>query len=95
MPTPAEREQLWDRFFPQYAPRAQDLDIPYLAKQFNLAGGSIMNAAINACIVAAAEQKDVGMKHAIESVARELYKMGKQVNRVHFGDYYDWVAEMF
>jgi len=95
MPTPAEREQLWDRFFPQYAPRGEDLDIEYLARQFSLAGGSIMNAAINACIVAAAEDKSVGMKHAIESVARELYKMGKQVNRVHFGDYYDWVSEMF
>jgi len=35
------------------------------------------------------------MRHVIVAVAQELYKMGKQVNRVHFGDYYDWVAEMF
>ncbi len=95
MPTITEREQLWNRFFPQYAPRADDLDLHYMAKQFVLAGGSIMNAAINACIVAAAEEQPVGMKHAIEAVARELYKMGKQVNRVHFGEYYEWVADMF
>jgi SpoVK/Ycf46/Vps4 family AAA+-type ATPase len=95
MPTPTEREILWDRFFPEYAPRAADLDILYLAKQFHLAGGSIQNAAINACIVAASEKSDVNMRHAIVAVARELYKMGKQVNRVHFGDYFDWVAHMF
>jgi hypothetical protein len=35
------------------------------------------------------------MKHAIESIARELYKNGKQVNRVRFGDYFDQVAHMF
>jgi len=92
MPTPTEREQLWERFFPEYAPRDPDLDISYLAKQFHLAGGSILNAAISACIVAAAEHRSVNMRHAIESVARELYKMGKQVNRVHFGEYYDLVA---
>lgn len=95
MPTPAERELLWERFIPEYAPRGPDLDVPYLAEQFHLSGGSILNAAINGCIVAAAEKQPVGMRHCIESVAREMYKMGKQVNRVHFGEYYDWVAEMF
>jgi len=95
MPTEPERALLWDRFFPEYAPRDADLDVSYLAKQFHLAGGSIQNAALNACIVAAAERSSVHMRHAIEAVARELYKMGKQINRVHFGDYYDWVAHMF
>ncbi len=35
------------------------------------------------------------MKHCVFAVARELYKMGKQINRVHFGDYYDEVAHLF
>ena len=95
MPTPAEREKLWERSFPKHAPRAADLDIPYLARQFNLAGGSIINAAINACIVAAARNESIGMMHAVEAIAAELYKMGKQVNRVHFGEYYDHISHMF
>lgn len=95
IPTPAEREKLWARAFPTHAPRAKDLDIGYLARQFTLTGGPIINAAINACIVASARGEPVGMKHAIESIARELYKMGKQVNRVHFGEHYDDIAHLF
>jgi SpoVK/Ycf46/Vps4 family AAA+-type ATPase len=95
LPTSTEREKLWQRAIPEYAPRAPDLDIKYLADQFQLAGGSIINASINACIVAASRDEPVGMIHCVESIARELYKMGKQVNRVHFGEYYDAIAHIF
>jgi AAA+ superfamily predicted ATPase len=95
MPSPPERYQLWERAIPAGAPRASDLDVGYLSKNFVLAGGAIVNAAINACIMAAYKKQPVGMSHAIEAVARELYKNGKQVNRVHFGEYYDQVAHMF
>ena len=77
-----------------YAPRAPDLDIGYLAHQFNIAGGSIVNAAINACIIASSRRQDVGQLHAMEAIARELIKMGKQVNRVHFGDHYEFVKDL-
>jgi len=95
MPSPIEREALWNRAIPDGAPRDDDLDLSYMAKQFNLAGGSIINASINACVVAASEGKAVGMKHVIFAVARELYKMGKQINRVHFGEYYADVEHLF
>ena len=95
IPTPVERQKLWERAFPSHAPRDPNLDIDYLARQFTLSGGPIINAAINACIVAAAAGKPVGMEHAIESVARELYKMGKQVNKVHFGEYYAGIEHLF
>jgi AAA+ superfamily predicted ATPase len=95
MPTPSERAKLWERSIPKHAPRGADLDIGYLSRQFILAGGSIINAAINACVVAAAKDQPVGMQHVIEAIAQELYKMGKQVNRVHFGEYYDAIAHLF
>jgi AAA+ superfamily predicted ATPase len=95
MPTPTERLRLWDRAIPDQAPRAADLDLEYISRQFTLAGGSIINASINACIVAAAEGTDVGMPHVINAIARELHKMGKQINRVHFGEYYNQVADLF
>ena len=95
LPTPDERFRLWQRAFPPDAPRHPNLDIKYLADQFNIAGGAIINASINACIMAASDDSPVAMKHAIEAIARELYKMGKQVNQVHFGKYYDDIKGLF
>lgn len=95
MPSPPERIKLWDRAIPPNAPRALDLDIEYLGTHFILAGGSIINASINACIVAASEDAELSMRHVVFSVARELHKMGKQINRVHFGDYYEIVQDLF
>ncbi|MCA9488672.1 MAG: ATP-binding protein [Myxococcales bacterium] len=95
MPSPSERRRLWERAIPDGAPRQDSLDLDYIANQFVLAGGSIINSAINACVVAAADGEAVGMKHCINAIARELYKMGKQINRVHFGEYYDVVKDLF
>ena len=95
MPTPRERYLLWERAFPKGAPRGKDLNLNYISDQFVLAGGAIINAAINACITAAAQEQSVGMKHAIEAIARELHKNGKQVNKVRFGEYYDQISHLF
>ncbi|MEN0061718.1 MAG: ATP-binding protein [Myxococcota bacterium] len=95
LPSVAERLRLWERAVPANAPRSPDLDLAYLAQQFSLAGGSIVNAAIHGCITASAERVPLGMRHIVEAVARELHKNGKQVNRVHFGDFYDDIAHLF
>lgn len=94
-PRPSERKRLWARAIPANAPRMDDLDLDYLGEHFILAGGAIINASINACIVAAAEGSAIGMKHCVYSIARELHKNGKQINRVHFGEYYDEVKHLF
>ena len=95
LPSVTERQHLWQRAIPPHAPLADDLDLQYLADQFALSGGAIVNAAINGAVVASAKRKPLGMPHLIEAIARELHKNGKQVNRVHFGDYYDEVAALF
>lgn len=95
IPSPRERFLLWERAFPTGAPRSDDLDLQHLADQFILAGGAIINAAINACIVAARDGEPVGMRHAVEAIARELHKNGKQVNKVHFGKYYETISHLF
>jgi hypothetical protein len=94
-PGPAERTLLWRRAIPSAAPIDPDLDFEYLGRQFQLAGGAIINAAINACVIAAGKGERVSMRHAIVAVARELYKMGKQINRVHFGEFYGEVMDLF
>jgi AAA+ superfamily predicted ATPase len=95
MPGVNERRELWTRAMPKHAPRSDDLDIDILSEQFVLAGGNIVNSAINACIIASARKEPVGMSHAVEAIARELVKMGKQVSRVHFGDYYQFVRDLY
>ena len=94
MPSPDQRLRLWERAFPPGAPRGADLDLNYLSNQFILAGGAIINASINACILASSRREPVCMRHAIEAMARELIKNGKQVNRVHFGDWVDIVKDL-
>jgi AAA+ superfamily predicted ATPase len=94
MPTVTQRRVLWSRAFPPGAPRSPDLDIQRLSDQFIMAGGNIVNSALNACVLAARDGEPVGMKHAVEAVARELVKMGKQVSRVHFGEFYDVVSDL-
>ncbi len=94
MPTAAERLLLWQRSFPEDTPQGDDLDLDMLAQQFVIAGGSIVNSAINAAILAARDGEPVCQKHTVQAVARELVKMGKQVSRVHFGDFYEWVRDI-
>ncbi len=94
-PSPHERTRLWERTLPQGELRADDIDTEVLGREFHLAGGSIVNASLNACIAAATDGSPVTMRHCVVSVARELYKMGKQVNRVHFGKFYEEVADLF
>ena len=91
MPSPVERKKLWNRAIPADAPRDPDLDIDKLARQFDIAGGNIISAAINGCIIASYRREPVAMRHIVEGVARELVKMGKQVSPVHFGSYYEFV----
>jgi len=94
MPSLEQRIQLWQRAIPKEAPLNDDLDLEAIAKQFVLAGGSIINAAINACILASTARESVGMKHVVTAVAHEYVKMGKQVTAVHFGKWYDFVKTL-
>ncbi|HJN75104.1 MAG TPA: ATP-binding protein [Myxococcota bacterium] len=94
MPSPEQRLELWERAIPKAAPRADDVELHYIADQFILSGGPIVNAAINACILAATEDTAVHQRHVVRAVGMEMIKMGKQVNRVHFGDFWDQVEDL-
>ena len=90
-PGVAERITLWQQSIPPGAPRDPDLDIPRLGKDFNIAGGNIVSAAINACILASSRKESVAMRHVVEAIAREMIKMGKQISPAFFGEYYTFV----
>jgi hypothetical protein len=94
-PFPDERLRagIWRRSFPPQAPLGEQVDIGFLARQFELAGGSIKGAALSAAVLAAADGQTIEMHHVALAVAREYQKMGKLPSQGEFGPYYPRVLE--
>jgi AAA+ superfamily predicted ATPase len=87
-PEEAERLRIWEGVFPEATPRAPDVDLPFLAKQFKLSGGNIKNVALAAAFLAASDGGGgVSMKHLVRATRRELQKMGKSAGAAEFGAY--------
>ncbi|OEF97196.1 hypothetical protein BHF68_05910 [Desulfuribacillus alkaliarsenatis] len=86
-PDEKSRELIWRGIFPGKTPVAHDVDFSFLAKQFELAGGNIKNIAVNAAFLAAAEGREVSMKHIILATKDEVTKQGKVVVSSDFGEY--------
>ncbi len=62
---------------PAAAPRAADVDLPALAEQLELTGGSIRNIALAAAYMAAAEGQAIQMAHLRRAADGEYKKIGK------------------
>ena len=78
MPEAAERRQIWCRSIPPGAP-AGDIDLDFLAEEFELSGGSIRNTALTAAFLAADDDKPMSMPHVVIALQRELQKLGRLV----------------
>jgi len=87
---PAEEERLtiWARNFPPGAPLG-DVDLPFLAKRFELSGGSIRNAAVHAAFLAASQGAPITMELTVRAIAREMRKLGRLLKPEHFGPWFD------
>jgi AAA+ superfamily predicted ATPase len=92
LPGIAERAAIWRHNLPDEAP-TDGIDVEWLAKNFELSGGAIRNAAIQAGFVSAAAGTDVSMEAAVLGVARELRKMGRLLKPSDFGEYHDLVSD--
>jgi AAA+ superfamily predicted ATPase len=88
-PEPEEPERLaiWCRTFPPEAPRADDVDLPFLARKLNITGGNIRNIILTAAFLAAGDDGPVAMRHLIRAAAHELQKMGRLVVEGDFEPY--------
>ncbi len=91
LPGPAERLAIWRQNLPSSAP-LDGVDLPWLADQFELSGGSIRNAAVHAAFTAATAGTPITMECAVNGVARELRKMGRLLKDKDFGQYHGLVA---
>lgn len=85
-PDVEQREQLWRSSFPQELP-VGEIDFPFLAQSFELAGGPIKNVVLTAAFLSANEGTSISMKQMIEAVTQEYKKSGKLLMKDRLGTY--------
>lgn len=94
-PDATSRRQIWERLLParsRSAVSAEDLDD--VAQRFELTGGNIRNAVLDACYRAVDNDDDsITTRHLIASTAREYQKISRPVTQGDFGRFYDWAME--
>jgi SpoVK/Ycf46/Vps4 family AAA+-type ATPase len=93
LPEEAERLRIWGRALPREAPLGDDVDLPFLAGSFKLAGGHIRNIALTAAFLAAAADEPIAMRHLVRATRREHQKLGKLIAESEFGRYYALLKE--
>jgi ATPase family associated with various cellular activities (AAA) len=89
-PEPEEEDRLllWDRCLGPLVPRADDLDLAFLARAFKLSGGNIRNIAVAAAYFAADEDRPVRMADLVRATGREYRKLGRMVVESEFAPYF-------
>lgn len=89
-PQKEQRELLWKKVFPGQMPLQKDIDIAYLAENFELSGASIKNIALNAAFIAASRQEITGMEHIMTALQQEYEKSGKILGKAELKEYYGY-----
>jgi hypothetical protein len=90
-PVPDEEQRLllWERCLGSAVPRADDIDLGFCARQFELAGGHIRSIVVTAAYLAAGRGSPVGMADLIAATQREYRKLGRLLVRAEFGTWLD------
>ena len=89
MPDEMLRERIWRAHFPDAAPREEDIDFGFLARQFKLSGGNIKNIVLAAAYHAAFESRTINMTHLVLATRTEFQKQGKLSVKHDFGPYFE------
>jgi SpoVK/Ycf46/Vps4 family AAA+-type ATPase len=87
VPDPEQRLLLWDRCLGPTLPRGTDLDLPFCAESFELAGGNIRSIAVTSAYLAAEAGGAVTMETVIHAIQREYQKLGRLTLASEFGPY--------
>jgi ATPase family associated with various cellular activities (AAA) len=87
VPDETQRQLLWDLCLGPRVPRADDIDLEFCARSFELSGGNIRNVAVAAAYRAAAEERAVTMADLIHGTRREYHKLGRLLVESEFGPY--------
>jgi len=73
-PDGVARSKLWRLYMLEGAPIDENVETDNLARELELTGGQIRNAAMHAAYLAASESSSITMKHIASAVERELTK---------------------
>ncbi|HWO72388.1 MAG TPA: ATP-binding protein [Dehalococcoidia bacterium] len=88
-PEEDDRLRIWQRTLTSSAPVAEDVDLPFLARQFRIAGGNIKNIVLLAAFLAAERRQPIRMVHLIRAAKREFQKLGRLIAESDFGPWYE------
>jgi SpoVK/Ycf46/Vps4 family AAA+-type ATPase len=91
LPDEDHRRLIWERHLPPSLPRADDVDLGFLARRFELSGGNIRNITLAAAFLAARHEPAVAMADLVKATAREYRKLGRLCVESEFGPYHDLV----
>jgi SpoVK/Ycf46/Vps4 family AAA+-type ATPase len=88
-PSPNERDRLriWKRVFPDTSPLDSQLNLSYIAGQFELSGGNIRNIALASAFLAADDGRLITRPHLIHAIRREYQKIGRIITEQDFEGY--------
>jgi len=92
LPEIDDRRRLWERNLSAGAPKADDIDVGFLARRFTLSGGNIRNVAVGAAFLAAEAGQPLGMKDLVRETAREYRKLGRMCVEAEFGPWFALVG---
>jgi SpoVK/Ycf46/Vps4 family AAA+-type ATPase len=84
-PCEADRRRIWEKIWPAEMPDLGELDLDFMARRFEIAGGNIRNIAVAAAFLAASDGGVIKMAHLLHGTRREYQKMGKVVMQGEFG----------
>ncbi|MEM1167746.1 MAG: ATP-binding protein [Cyanobacteria bacterium P01_H01_bin.35] len=88
LPDAKHRLLIWQKIFPKNAPCSPELDIEFLAQNFEITGANIRNIALTAAFLAADDDNRViEMRHLIRAIRREYDKMGQILWDKNLGSY--------
>src|SRR3954466_13269316 len=87
-PEAEDRRRIWAIVLPAEAPRADDVDLDFLATRFKLSGGAIRNCSLAAAFQAADEDSAIAMPHLVRAVAQEYGKQGRLTLETDFEQFH-------
>ncbi|MCH5258810.1 MAG: ATP-binding protein [Lachnospiraceae bacterium] len=86
MPDKDIRHRIWTSNLPKEQFR-EELDIDYLASQFEFTGGMIKNVVLSASVSAVYEERCLSMEHLLQAIRAEYEKMEWPVSPGMWGEY--------
>ena len=92
-PDEGSRERLWRGIFPAATPLHEDVDLAFLAHNFEVTGGDIRTVALDAAFSAAAGARALTMLDLIRAMARHQRKQGRLPAVSDFKQYHALVAQ--